>query len=154
FWYIRKLKNIGYSLVSLSDFILQWRMLAGLGFAFMISSVSISVGNLFVRSIIQRELGSVELGYFQAAWVISMTYIGFVLTSMASDYYPRLTSIIEDKEKVCRLVNEQAQVAILLAGPILLGMLMLSEWVIGLLYTPDFHPAADLLRWQILGDIL
>ena len=68
---------------------------------------------------IQQKLSAESLGYFQAAWAISMTYIGFVLSAMGTDYYPRLTQTIHDRIKVNRLVNEQTEVAILLAGPVL-----------------------------------
>jgi PST family polysaccharide transporter len=44
--------------------------------------------------------------------------------------------------------------ALLLAGPVLLAMITLAPWVIQLLYSQSFGPAAELLRWQVLGDIL
>lgn len=132
----------------------QWRVLAKLGSAFMLAGLAGSVGQLLVRSLVQNELGSEELGYFQAAWVISMTYIGFVLTAMGTDYYPRLTAAVANHGEANRLVNEQTEVAVLLAGPILLGMLALAPWIIQLLYSAEFRPAAAVLRWQIMGDVL
>lgn len=132
----------------------QWRTLVRLGSAFMLAGLVMIAGQLAVRSMVQRELGAEQLGYFQASWAISMTYIGFVLTAMGTDYYPRLTALINDHEKVNKLVNEQTEVAILLAGPVLLAMLALAPWVITLLYSAEFAPAADVLRLQILGDVL
>lgn len=132
----------------------QWRTMARLGSAFMVAGIVLTLGQLVVRTLIQNEVGAEELGYFQAAWAISMTYIGFVLSAMGMDYYPRLTAVINDHEKVNRLVNEQTEVAILLAGPVLLGMLALAPWVIQLLYSAEFAPAVTVLRWQILGDAL
>lgn len=83
-----------------------------------------------------------------------MTYLGFVLGAMGTDYYPRLTASIHDHATANRLVNEQTEVTLLLAGPVLLGMLALLPWVISVLYSEEFAPAADILRWQILGDVL
>lgn len=131
----------------------QWRTLIKLGSAFMAAGLVTILGQLLVRTIVQNELGSEQLGYFQAAWVISMTYIGFVLTAMGADYYPRLTAAIKNSHETNKLVNEQTEVAMLLAGPILLGMLALAPWVIKLLYSEAFAPAVSILRWQILGDI-
>ncbi|MBC7488729.1 MAG: O-antigen translocase, partial [Glaciimonas sp.] len=51
-------------------------------------------------------------------------------------------------------VNEQTEVALLLAGPVFLAMLGLAPWVIELLYSSKFAEAAVVLRWQIMGDIL
>jgi len=94
------------------------------------------------------------LGHFQAAWLISMSYIGFVLGAMGADYFPRLTAVIDDHAAANRLVNEQTEIALLLAGPVLLAMLGLAPWVISLLYSDAFAPAAEVLCWQILGDVL
>lgn len=132
----------------------QWRVLARLGAAFMVAGLAVTLGQLLVRTLVQRQLGPDALGYFQAAATISMTYIGFVLMAMGTDYYPRLTAAIDDHAAVNRMVNEQTEVALLLAGPVFLAMMGLAPWVIELLYSQSFHPAAEVLRWQVLGDIL
>lgn len=132
----------------------QWRILAKLGAAFMVAGLAVTLGQLLVRTLVQRQLGADALGYFQAAATISMTYIGFVLTAMGTDYYPRLTAAIHDHAAVNRMVNEQTEVALLLAGPVFLAMTGLAPWVIELLYSQNFHSAAEVLRWQVLGDIL
>lgn len=82
-----------------------------------------------------------------------MTYIGFVLGAMATDYLPRLTGEIHDHKRAGKLVNEQTEMALLLAAPVLLLMLTLAPWVIELLYAASFAPAAEILRWQVMGDV-
>jgi len=132
----------------------QWQALLKLGIPLMSAALVTLVTQLAVRSIVLRELGLDASGYFQAAWVISVTYVGFILNAMAMDYYPRLTAAINDRIQARKLVNEQAEVALLLAGPVFLAMITFAPWVISLLYTQGFGLAADLLRWQVLGDIL
>jgi PAS domain S-box-containing protein len=61
---------------------------------------------------------------------------------------------ISDSATATRLVNEQTEVALLLCAPVLLAMLGLAPWVIHLLYSAEFAPAVEILRWQLLGDIL
>jgi O-antigen/teichoic acid export membrane protein len=132
----------------------ELRTMARLGVAFMLSGLVVLLGNLAVRTLVQRELGVDALGHFQAAWTISMTYLGFVLGAMGTDYYPRLTALINDRAAATRLVNEQTEVAVLLCAPVLLAMLGLAPWVIRLLYSDAFAPAVEILRWQLLGDVL
>lgn len=153
-WYVSRLPKVAEVNVPFSELRQQWSTLAKLGFAFMLSGLVMMLGQLLVRSMIQKDLGLQELGYFQAAWAISMTYIGFVLGAMGADYYPRLTSAMSDHASVNRMVNEQTEVALLLAGPVFLAMMAIAPWVIQLLYTREFMPAAEILHWQILGDIL
>jgi PST family polysaccharide transporter len=152
--YVARLPKLRAPPTPLPQLMVQWRTLVRLGAAFMVSGVVVTAGQLAVRSMIQHKLGAEALGEFQAAWAISMTYIGFVLSAMGTDYYPRLTAAIHDHAAVNRMVNEQTEVALLLAGPVFLAMLALAPWVIELLYSSKFDEAANILRWQILGDVL
>ena len=153
-WYVSKLPSIDGHPVSIPAITQQSRAMLKLGSAFMLTSSIGYSGLLLVRSMVQDELGIDALGYFQAASAISMTYIGFVINAMSRDYFPRLTAVIEDQQAVNRMVNEQTEISLLLAGPVFLAMMALAPWVIELLYSRQFHPAADVLHWQIIGDIL
>jgi PST family polysaccharide transporter len=83
-----------------------------------------------------------------------MQYVTFVLAAMGTDYYPTLTGVIHDPKAAGRLVNEQTEVATLLSAPVFIAMMALTPWVIHLLYAASFTPAIEILRWQILGDVL
>jgi antigen flippase len=50
-------------------------------------------------------------------------FAAFVLSAMGTDFYPRLTAVIEDREAAVRAVNEQTEIGILLALPGLVGHL-------------------------------
>lgn len=153
-WYVAKLGRLQVPATSWSVLAGQWRAMLTLGAAFMVSGLVTNLGQLAARTVIQRDLGPEALGHFQAAWLISMTYLGFVLGAMGTDYYPRLTAAIREPDQVNRLVNEQTEVALLLAGPAFLAMLALAPWIIALLYSREFSEAVGILRWQVLGDVL
>lgn len=152
--FVARLPRVNTPRTPLPQLAAQWRTLARLGAAFMVAGLAVTLGQLAVRALVQRELGAEALGHFQAAWMISMTYIGFVLAAMGTDYYPRLTAAIQDHVAANRLVNEQTEVALLLAGPVFLAMLGFAPWVIELLYSSQFGDSVAVLRWQILGDVL
>lgn len=153
-WYVARLPKVQAPPPLLRELAQQWRTLVRLGTAFMLAGLVAAAGELAARTLVQRTLGAEALGQFEASWLISMTYIGFVLRAMGTDYYPRLTAVIHDHAAANKLVNEQTEVALLLAGPVFLAMLGLAPWVIELLYSSRFAEAAAILRWQILGDIL
>jgi PST family polysaccharide transporter len=52
------------------------------------------------------------------------------------------------------LVNEQAQVGLLLAGPGVIATLTFAPLVIALFYSAKFNAAVGILRWICLGTIL
>ncbi len=131
----------------------EWRAMVRLGLPFMASSLVTMLGQLAIRTLVQRGLGTNALGQFQAAWTIGMTYLGVIVGAMATDYYPRLTAAIRERAVAVKLINEQTEVALLLCAPALLGMLGLTPWVMRVLYSPEFEPASEVLRWQLLGDI-
>ena len=154
YWYVSRLPPPAAAPPGWSDLIGEWRSMITLGTSFMLSAMVMMLAQLAVRSLIQHRLGGEALGQFQASWSIGMIYLSFILGAMATDYYPRLSGAITDRAAAIRLVNEQTEVALLLCGPVLLGMLALAPWVIRLLYSREFAPAADILHWQLLGDIL
>ncbi|MGB5346524.1 MAG: oligosaccharide flippase family protein, partial [Woeseia sp.] len=131
----------------------QWLAMLKLGIPLMAAGLLMLTTQLAVRSIVLRDLGLEASGYFQAAWAISVTYVGLVLNALVMDYFPRLTTAIGDHDRAKVLVNEQAEMTLLVAGPILMAMITLAPWVIHLLYAKSFSPAADILRWQVLGDL-
>jgi PST family polysaccharide transporter len=92
-----------------------------------------------------------SVGIYTAAFALSGMFVNFVTAAMSVDYYPRLTSVVNDKGEINRLVNEQTEIGVLLAMPGLLATLSLSPWIIKLFYTSEFLPAVDLLHWFVLG---
>lgn len=153
-WFALKLPRIQNERTPLPLLANQFSIFVKLGLAFMVASLAAPIGQLFVRYFLQNELGEDSLGFFQASWTISLTYIGFVLSAMGADYYPRLTANIHNNDKAKKIVNEQASVAIMLSGPVMLSVISFSPILIRFLYTAEFSAAADILRWQILGDTL
>ena len=95
-----------------------------------------------------------DAGYFQGAWAVSVLYLGFVLGSMSLDYYPRLAEAGGNSAALTDMINEQAKVSFLLAGPAVIGLIALSGPIVTLLYSSKFAPTIQLLRWQLMGDVL
>jgi O-antigen/teichoic acid export membrane protein len=131
-----------------------WVALLKFGIPLMTAGLMTLITQLIVRSIVLRDLGLEASGLFHAAWTISMTYVAFALSAMAMDYFPRLSSAIDDRSKARTIINEQAEMALLLTGPLLIAVLTVAPWMIHLLYSEEFKSAADILKWQVLGDIL
>lgn len=128
--------------------------LIGLGAALTISIFVALCGQLAIRTLVERKLGAIALGHFQAAWTITTVYLFFIFQAMASDYLPRLTAAVGDRVKAQQLVEGQAEVGILLAAPILLTMIGAAPWALAILYTSEFVEATALLRYLMLGDLL
>jgi antigen flippase len=127
------------------------RRFAGLGVAFMWSGLLLAGLDMITRSLITRTHGLEAAGYYQAAWALSGMFAGFVLSAMGTDFYPRLTALIDDREAAARAVNEQTEIGILLALPGLLATLAFGPLILELFYSKKFMPAAELMPFFILG---
>ncbi|MDP3334163.1 MAG: O-antigen translocase [Methylococcaceae bacterium] len=152
--YVSRLPKVQPGKITVQELSRQWKMLLRLGIPFMGAGLANTLVQLWIRMSVSDQLGLDAVGHFQAAWAISMQYIGFVLGAMVADYYPRLTGVINDKVAASRLVNEQTEIALLLSAPVFIAMIGLTPWIVHLLYSPEFAPAIEVLRWQILGDVL
>ena len=152
-WYSRKI-CIQVPSMTASRLGQEAASLLKLGLAFM-SSGLITMGVAYVvRITLLHKVGFEATGFYQSAWTLGGLYVGFILQAMAADFYPRLTSSANDNTACNRLVNEQARVGLLLAGPGVIATLTFAPVVITLLYSAKFGPAVGVLRWVCLGATL
>jgi O-antigen/teichoic acid export membrane protein len=153
-YYVSRLPKAGTESVTLHELTGEWKMLLRLGLALVGAGLAMQLVQLWIRIYIARVLGPQSLGQYQAAWAISMQYVTFLLIAMGMDYYPRLTGVIHDPVVAGKMINEQTEIATLLSAPVFIAMMAIAPWVIHLLYTVSFTPAIEILRWQVLGDVL
>lgn len=152
-WYSRKVQ-IQPPAMTASQIKEEAATLLKLGFAFMASGVFMMGAAYAVRTMVVRMVGLDAAGLYQSAWTLGGLYVGFILQAMGADFYPRLTAVAKDDVACNRMVNEQAQVSLLLAGPGVLATLTFASVVIALFYSAEFEAAADVLRWICLGTTL
>ena len=152
-WYSRKVQ-IRPPAMTIFQVRHEATVLLKLGFAFMASGFLTLGAAYAIRTMVLRMVGLDAAGYYQAAWTLGGLYVGFILQAMGADFYPRLTGVARDNVECNRLVNEQAQISLLLAGPGVIATLTFASVVIALFYSSKFGPAVEVLRWICLGTTL
>jgi antigen flippase len=153
YWYGRKVDIPSRSLTAAETF-RETSALLKLGLVFMSSYLMTMGVGYAVRIIVLRDLGFAATGYYQSAWTLGGLYVGFILQAMGTDFYPRLTALSDDNDACNRLINEQTQVGLLLAGPGVLATLTLAPLVISVFYSARFGAAVGILRWIALGTLV
>jgi PST family polysaccharide transporter len=152
-WYSRTVRVPAISIAH-SQLWREASALLKLGFAFMAGGF-MTIGIAYVvRIVLVRKVGFEATGFYQSAWTLGGLYVGFILQAMSADFYPRLSANADDNTACNRLVNEQTQVGILLAGPGLLATLTFASVVIRLFYSAKFGAAVGVLRWICMGAVL
>ncbi len=152
-WYARKIK-VEKVQTTMKDVVGEASALVKLGLIFMVSALATQGSAFLVRLIIARELDVSNVGLYHAAWTLGGMYIGFIIQAMGTDFYPRLTGAASRPDECNRLVNEQAEVGLLMAGPGIMGTMALAPLVITFFNSSAFMAAAGVLRWICLGMLL
>ena len=152
-WYARRI-DIARVPMTWQMAMREGRPLLRLGLATMSAAVMLSAIAYVVRVMIARHLGFEAAGVYHAATALSGVYCGFILSAMGTDFLPRVSSVATDNRRCNQLVNEQVEVALLLALPGICGTLAAAPFIVPLLYSEQFSPATDVLRWQVLGVLL
>lgn len=129
----------------------EGRDMIRLGFILSLSSLVSMATSYLIRIFISHTGGVDEVGLYNAGFAIINTYVGMVFSAMSTDYFPRLSGVANDIGKTKTVINQQAEVAILILAPILTIFLIFINWVVILLYSNRFLPVVSMIHWAALG---
>lgn len=137
--------------ISREELLTEGRSMVHLGVMMSLSSMITLVVGYLIQIYISGTGGLDEVGLYNAGFVILNTYVGLIFSAMATDYFPRLSGVVNNPEKVSTSVLQQAIVANLLITPIVIFFIGAAPWLVRILYTEEFLPVVPLLVWGILG---
>ncbi|MEW5562702.1 O-antigen translocase [Enterobacter asburiae] len=118
-----------------------------------VSSVIIPVALIFIRNSLVSHAGWDSAGQWQAVWKISEVYLGVLTMALSVYYLPKLASLNSANE-IKREINS---VVLFVFPAIVLAALLiylLRDYIILILFTPDFLAARDLFAIQLCGDVI
>jgi len=151
-FYAHKVQIVKCKLSNKETFI-RGKGMAALGIMIVLSTV-IETLTMYVTNSFIRSYGTIaDVGLFQAGMQITNVSIGLVYTAMAGDYYPRLSSICENRTDTIQLVNQQAEIATLISTPILLCMMTFTPLLIRIFLSSDFIPVSNLIHWILFAAV-
>lgn len=149
------------SKVSTQKLFISWREtwirgsnMLRIGFLLSLSGIVSNVSAYFLQIFINRAGGLDQVGLYNAGFTILNSYVGMIFTAMATDYFPRLTSVVSDRYKINLEVSRQAEIAILMLGPLVTIFILFAPVGVDLLYTKEFHPIVPFLSYASIGILL
>lgn len=125
--------------------------MARLGFFITITGIMATITLYVVRSFLIKKINIDAVGQFQACWIIATLYLGIILNAMLADFFPRLTEVNANSIVCNRLINEQLEIAFLVASPMIVGIIVFAKLIIMILYSNNFIVAVPVLQWMIAG---
>lgn len=92
-----------------------------------------------------------DVGLYGAGFTIITTYVSMIFSAMGTDYFPRLSAISHSNLLSKNLINEQAEIAILILAPILIIFIVFIKFIIIILYSEQFLSISNMLYWSAIG---
>lgn len=123
--------------------------MAVMGLAISISGIAETLAAYYLRVYIGNRGGLDEVGLFTAGFAMVNTYVGLVLTSMGTDYYPRLSEVNRDSNKFNSTISDQMEIVLLLLAPIISVFIIFIEIIIIILYSGEFVAAESFMFWAV-----
>lgn len=130
------------------------RWLARFGGSYTMSQLVGTGVQLLIPVIVLSLLGHDSVGYVRAAMAVAVGYLSVLLSTMARDYYPRAAAAEASEPALRRLIADQGRLILALSAPLILVTSALAPTLIALLYSHAFSPAASVLQWLLVGDVL
>ncbi len=90
-----------------------------LGFVLSLNSMMVSLVSYLLKIYISNTGGIEQVGLYNAGFAIIGTYVGMIFTAMGTDYFPRLSEVASNNMESRVLINQQAEIAVLILAPIL-----------------------------------
>lgn len=129
----------------------KFRKLMGFSLMMLVTVLTMQMSQIIIRQIIETRSGWVGVGYWQAVTKISDAYLQFITVVLANYYLPRLAELRLRSE-----IRKEVNLAYKYAMPILMIMsasvYFFRDWLILLIFSPDFLPMREFFTWQLAGD--
>lgn len=137
---------------------INWSETFSLGKPMVQLGLSLTLINLMTTAIafalnafISKTGNLSDLGLYNAGQAIVEGYVGMVFTAMATDYFPRLAGVIGEDHKWKQLVNEQAELVIIILSIVLVLLISTTPILIRILLSKEFMASQDFILWAVLS---
>ncbi|BCS55007.1 O-antigen translocase [Geobacter sp. SVR] len=117
------------------------------------SSICVPLSQILVRDHLSAKFGLEATGYWQAVTKISDIYLMMVTLTLSAYYLPRISEIRTAKELKSEILKTY-RIVLPLAVFGALSIYLLRDFIVSVLFTPDFRPMIKLFTWQLTGDVI
>jgi len=116
-----------------------------LGAAMMLSGFIGTVVTYLLNTFI-RTYSIEDVGLYQAACGITLQCTSMIFASMAADYFPHLSTVVQDLKDTRQLVEQEGEIVLLIMTPITLLLIFFAPTIVYILLTPQFTCIIPTLR--------
>ncbi len=126
-------------LLSRENFRTGWSMVR-MGVPYVMAAAANMSAGMGVSLFIANWGSLSDVGLYGMGYNLVFTYAGVVFAAVDADYFPRLSSVNADAERMNQAVNRQTKACVLLMAPFLVLFMISMPLVVRLLYSSSFLP--------------
>lgn len=150
-WYFGNKVKIQDVKVSHSVTLKVGKEMLKMGVMLSLSGLITTAAAYFLRIYINNAGGVEQVGFYSAGFAIIESYVGLIFVAMGTDYFPRLSAINKNIEKIRDVVTQQSVIALLVLTPIIILFIVFSPVAISILYSSEFISIENMVKWGVLG---
>lgn len=152
-YFVRKI-TYDKQIIPLKDVIREGAPMVKMGSALMLVTFLQTIVALVINAYIRARGGLVDVGYYAAGTSVLTGYFGLLTTALTTDYYPRIAAVNKDNKLLQNELNRQSIVSLILVAPILVVFMVFLPFFIRLLFSAEFLPATDYVRFAIYWTLI
>lgn len=150
-WYFSNQLSIQKVAVTWKETFAEGKEMLYMGFMISLSGIITLAMSYIVRLFISNSGTLEDVGLYNAGFAIINTYVGMIFTAMSTDFFPRLSAVAHETKEANKVINQQAEISVLILAPIILIFIVFIKWVIFVLYSEAFLPLKDMILYVALG---
>lgn len=108
---------------------------------------------LTLRGVIVQKYELTGVGIFDAAWTLCVTYISLITSAFGTYYLPTLSKLT-DKQDIRDLIQKVLLFTAVVSTVVIVVLTLLKKELIVLLFSAEFTPSLNLLRWLLIADYI
>ncbi len=122
-----------------------------LGLSISVSVLLTTLMNYILAAYINSRGGESALGIYQSGYTLVNSYVGIIFSAIAVEYYPRLTRFIGRHSAACTVMTHEVSLVIRLVTPVAVVFVLLSDFIVRLLYSSSFGEVMPFVTFAIVG---
>ncbi|MBO5874475.1 MAG: oligosaccharide flippase family protein, partial [Rikenellaceae bacterium] len=135
---LNKLKELGTPIVKL-------------GAVLMCSNGIMTIYSLALNSFINRVGSMSDVGLYNGAVTCTYGNIIVLVSILSADFYPRLSACIDNKTQFQNIVNQQLELLLLIAAPLISLLIIFPKFVVDVLLSSEYHSIISMISLMALS---
>ncbi|MCM1291175.1 MAG: oligosaccharide flippase family protein [Prevotella sp.] len=120
-----------------------------MAFAAFLSSLSVTAFVTWLNRFASVE----EVGYFQAGNTLVIRYVGFIITAIGLEFYPRISASAKHNHRQSIFATHEIALTINILTPLVIIFLAARHLLVDILYTPQFDVIIPFITLGIIHTI-